>query len=173
MPVLALLPLWVFLYAGSLQPPEEEVSGPLAEGAAVYTACASCHGANGEGGVGYQLSNGEVLLTFPKIEDQLSFVYTGNTPFDGKPYGAPDRPGGQRVGGQLGAAGSMPAWGQNSGGTLTDQELLDVVCHERITISGEDPTNEQSIAWCTTDGEKYQQVVNEGLAAAGVNVPAG
>ena len=95
------------------------------------------------------------------------------SPFDGKPYGAPDRPGGQRVGGQLGAAGSMPAWGQNSGGTLTDQELLDVVCHERITISGEDPTNEQSIAWCTTDGEKYQQVVNEGLAAAGVNVPAG
>jgi hypothetical protein len=173
MPVLSLLPLWVFMYAKSLQPPEEEVTGPLAEGAVVYNACSSCHGAEGQGGTGYPLDHGEVLLTFPRIEDQLQFVYVGNQPFDGIPYGDPNRPGGQRIGGVQGAAGTMPAWGQTAGGSLTDVELLDVVCHERITLSGEDPTNEQALSWCTPDGEKYMQVSTEGLAAAGVDTNPG
>jgi mono/diheme cytochrome c family protein len=173
MPVLALLPVWMFMYAKALQPPQVEVTGPLAEGATVYGSCASCHGSGGEGGVGPQLSNGEVLKTFPKIEQQLSFVYTGNTPYIGQPYGDPNRPGGAHIGGTHGPAGAMPAWGTNAGGPLTDVDLVSVICHERITLAGEDPLSAEALSWCTADGEKYQQVVSGGLAAAGVSVPAG
>ena len=38
----------------------EEASGPLAIGAEQYATCAGCHGGNGQGGVGYQFSEGEV-----------------------------------------------------------------------------------------------------------------
>ncbi len=103
LPVVALLPLWAFIYQWSLTPPSATISGPLAEGEAIYTAnCASCHLPTGAGdsagGIGRQLSNGEVLLTFPDIADQISFVMTGSDPYIGKPYGDPDRPGGPQIG---------------------------------------------------------------------------
>jgi hypothetical protein len=175
MPVLGVLPLWVFMYAKAMQPPVHEVTGPLASGATTFTSkCSSCHGADGQGGVGYQLNSGEVLKTFPKIQDHLSFVYTGNTPHIGQGYGDPNRPGGQHVGGKLGAAGAMPAWGTGAGGELSDVELLGVVCHERITLSGEDPTSDEAVSWCTETGENYQKVVEGGFAAAGVQpIPGG
>ncbi len=98
----------------------------------MYQSCSSCHGANGEGGVGRQLNDGEVLKTFPYIADQLEFVWGGDVgnPVD-KPYGNPNRPGGQRIAGHFGQL--MPAWN----GVLTQAQLLDVVRHERETISGE------------------------------------
>lgn len=130
LPVVALLPLWAFLYAGSLSEPEVELEGQLALGATIYQQCAGCHGANGGGGSGRQLSGGEVLATFPTIEGQLEFVAVGTTGFSGKPYGNPDRPGGQHIGGSF---GNMPAFI----GTLTPDELLAVVRHERETLGGE------------------------------------
>ena len=68
---LSTLPLWAFMYVRALTPSADKIGGPLGEGATVYTGCSSCHGSRGEGGVGYQFSQGEVLKTFPHIEDQL------------------------------------------------------------------------------------------------------
>jgi mono/diheme cytochrome c family protein len=168
LPVLALLPLWLFFYAQAMQEPEVELVGPLAAGEELYGSCASCHGTNGEGGVGYQLSQGEVLKTFPTLEAQVTYIYTGNAPYIGQPYGDPNREGGQRVGGQLGAAGAMPAWGPTAGGSFSDVELVEVVCHERFTLAGGDQTGEEFLQWCTPEGEKFLQVEEGGLAAAGV-----
>ena len=130
LPVIALLPLWAFLYVGSLSQPEVEVEGQLALGETIYAQCAGCHGAGGGGGAGRQLSNGEVLATFPTIDGQLEFVAVGTAGFQGKPYGNPDRAGGQHIGGSY---GNMPAFI----GTLTPEELLAVVRHERETLGGE------------------------------------
>ena len=83
---------------------------------------------------GYAFTNGEVLKTFPTLEDQVAFVYTGNEPFLGSTYGDPNREGGARV---AGTRGAMPQWGEAAGGELTDAELVAVVCHERTRSPAE------------------------------------
>jgi mono/diheme cytochrome c family protein len=170
MPVLALLPLWLCIYWQAMQPPEVEVVGPLAAGAELYGACAGCHGADGGGvaGAGRQLNNGEVLLTFPTIEEMLTFIYVGNRGYAGVPYGDPDRPGGPHVGGQDFALGAMPAWGATAGGEFEDVEILEVVCHERYTLGGGDQTSEEFEQWCSEDGEQFLLVEEGGFEAAGV-----
>jgi hypothetical protein len=130
LPVVALLPLWAFLYVGTLSEPESEAVGQLALGAEIYTQCAGCHGAGGGGGAGRQLNNGEVVLTFPNIDEMLEFVAVGSAGFRGVPYGDPDRPGGAHIGGEY---GNMPAFL----GTLTPEELLSVIRHEREALGGE------------------------------------
>ena len=143
MPVLALLPLWAFVYAGTLELNEAEATGPLGLGAEVYGRCASCHGGGGGGGVGPQLSNGEVVKTFPNIEDHLEFVRNGSAPIQGQPYGDPDREGGQRVA----ETGGMPAWD-----TLSEEELRAVILHERVTLGGEQLTPEEMDAFMAGEG---------------------
>jgi mono/diheme cytochrome c family protein len=154
MAVLSLLPLWGFMYVRSLTATEETVEGPLAAGATGYaSACASCHAAGGEGGAGRPLYQGEVLKTFPTIEDQLNFVYTGSQPYDGVGFGDPEREGGQRIGLEYNGS-PMPAFG----GQLSDAEILAVVCHERYTLSGADPTGdyaEEYATWCGPESEHY------------------
>jgi mono/diheme cytochrome c family protein len=135
MPVLAFFPVWGVLYAQSLTPPETSEVSQLDAGAEIYASkCASCHGGSGAGGVGRKLSEGEVLKTFPTIEQQLEFVKVGSDGFLGQPYGDPDRDGGAHIGGTFGSA-KMPAFTDS----LTDQELLEVVRHEREKLSGEKP----------------------------------
>jgi mono/diheme cytochrome c family protein len=135
MPVVALLPVWAFVYAGTLDTGGGETSGPLALGAEVYAAnCASCHGAGGGGGTGPALSGGEVLLTFPDQQAHIDFVAQGSAGIQGDPYGAPDRPGGQRIA----ETGGMPAWE----GVLSPEELQAVVLHERVVFGGEEPPAE-------------------------------
>jgi mono/diheme cytochrome c family protein len=47
-------------------------------GRAVYGAsCASCHGADGGGGVGTRLSDGAMVEAFPDIDDQIDIVADG------------------------------------------------------------------------------------------------
>ena len=75
MAALSLMPIWLFMYVRSLTEAPEVASGPLGVGAEVYSSCQSCHGAGGEGGSGRVFAGGEVLETFPHIEDQLRFVY--------------------------------------------------------------------------------------------------
>ena len=97
MAALSLLPLWAFLYFLALQPKEETVEGPMAIGAGIFGSCAGCHGAAGQGGAGRVLHQGEVMKTFPKIEDMLNFVYTGSQAFASAEipvYGDPNREGG-------------------------------------------------------------------------------
>ena len=133
MPVLAFLPIWAVIYVNTLSKPYSNVPTQIAEGAIVFSDCSGCHGSQGEGGVGRQLNDGEVLKTFPYIADQLEFVWIGDQGIgNGNGYGNPDRPGGQHKVGSFGT-GQMPAWN----GTLTQADLLAVVRHERETLSGE------------------------------------
>jgi mono/diheme cytochrome c family protein len=168
MAVAGLLPIWGLLYIWSLTPNEEEVEGPLAVGAEVYGSCSSCHGSSGQGGIGYPFTNGEVLKTFPKLEDQVAFVYTGNAPFLGGSYGDPNREGGARV---AGTRGNMPQWGEQAGGELSDTELIAVVCHERYTLSGGDQESEEFLNWCAPDAPNFVAVESgeQTLADFGIN----
>ncbi len=159
MGALSLLPIWIFLYVRSLTVETEEAAGPLGEGAEVYTACASCHGATGGGGVGRPFAGGEVLATFPHIEDQLRFVYWGTAEYNlagVADYGNPEREGGPHL---TGSFGVMPQQGSVAGGDLTDAEILAVVCHERYTLGGANPTSDEYVEefenWCSEEAPTF------------------
>jgi hypothetical protein len=159
MAALSLMPIWLFMYVRSVTEPPEVAAGPLGIGAEVYGACASCHGSSGEGGVGRPFSEGEVLATFPHIEDQLRFVYFGTAEYNlaGVPvYGNPDREGGPH---ETGSLGPMPGQGANAGGDLTDEEILAVVCHERYTLGGADPAGDEYAEeyenWCSDEAATF------------------
>ena len=140
LPVIAALPVWAFSFAGTMQQPETE-DELLVEAAALYGSCAGCHGGNGGGGVGYQLSGGEVLLTFPEPIDMLAHVARGSVAILGEEYGAP-RPNGTHVAGARGR-GPMPA----QLASLTQLELELVVYHERAILSEEDTSSPEYQAW--------------------------
>ena len=170
MATLSLLPLWAFLYAYAVKPQAEVVEGPLAIGSEVYGGCAGCHGAAGQGGAGRILHQGEVLKTFPNIEDMLNFVYTGSQPFVAAGlavYGDADREGGGHA--PLSYNGNaMPAQGEKWGGGLTDYEVLGVVCHERYAIGGADPKSEQWASeyatWCSPESEIFKALETGGTS---------
>jgi mono/diheme cytochrome c family protein len=131
LPVVAFLPIWGVLYAQSLSAAPSKELTELAAGATVYSGkCSSCHGPSGGGGAGRPLADGEVLKTFPNIASQLEYVHNGDEGMGGVPYGNPQRPGGQHGPPYNGA--TMPTFE-----TLTEKELLEVVRHERETLSGE------------------------------------
>jgi mono/diheme cytochrome c family protein len=161
MATLSLLPLWAFMYVAALKPQEKVIEGPLAVGATAYGSCAGCHGAEGQGGAGRALYKGEVMKTFPKIEDMLNFVYTGSQAYVTaglKVYGDPDREGGAHA--PLSYNGNpMPMQGEKLGGALTEAEILGVVCHERYAIGGTDPQDEKWAAeyemWCSPESEIF------------------
>lgn len=165
MATLSLLPLWAFIYLLALRPQEKTVEGPLAVGATLFGSCAGCHGADGQGGAGRVLYQGEVLKTFPKIEDMLNFVYTGSQAFVANGlaiYGNPDREGGAHA--PLSYNGNpMPQQGAKGGGGLTDSEILGVVCHERYTVSGAISTStewsKEYDRWCAPTSEIYAALV--------------
>ncbi len=128
LPVVAALPVWALSFAGTMQLPERE-DALLTEAAEVYTVtggCAGCHGAAGGGGTGYQMSDGEVIATFPEAIDQMVHVARGSAAIAGQTYGAD----GRRVAGDLGV---MPA--QSS---LSMLELQLVIYHERAVLSAEE-----------------------------------
>jgi mono/diheme cytochrome c family protein len=153
---LSTLPLWAFMYVRALTPSTEKIAGPLGDGATLFAGCSSCHGSAGEGvsGLGYQFSQGEVLKTFPHIEDQLRWVYGGTDAYNIAGvtiYGNPDRPGGPHI---TKARGTMPG----QAGQLTDAQILAVVCHERFTLGGADPlgANETEFEnWCSEDSPAW------------------
>lgn len=159
MAALALLPIWAFMYARAVTTQAEQAAGPLAVGSETYGVCASCHGGSGEGGVGYPFNGGEVLKTFPHIEDQVRFVYFGSDQYAAAGvdiYGNPDREGGPHVVHGRGGA-SMPAWA----GNLTDAQILGVVCHERFDLGGADATGADAAEfseWCAEDSEIFADI---------------
>jgi mono/diheme cytochrome c family protein len=153
------MPVWVFMYARSLTDQAETVEGPLGLGAEVYGTCASCHGGDGGGGVGYAFTGGSILATFPNIEDQLRYTYYGTGAYQlagVEVYGNPDREGGPHI---TGAQGVMPQQGSAAGGDLTDYQILAVVCHERYALGGADPTSaewsEEFETWCSEESEIF------------------
>lgn len=156
MATLSLLPIWGFMYVQGLKPQAKVVAGPTADGAVVYSGCASCHGATGAGGVGRPFTEGAVLKTFPHIEDQLNMVYTGSQAYKDSGVG----PYGDASLGRLGYNGNfMPLQGTTAGGALTDAQILAVVCHERYDLGGADPTSTEWSAeyelWCSQESTVY------------------
>ncbi len=146
LPVMFFLPLWAFVYVKLTEPPPEPVTA-ITEGAATYAAsCASCHGGAGAGseggGVGRPLYNGEILLTFPRLEtDMLHWLEVGSEGIGiGNSYGATDRPEGAHISGETGA--NMPGFG----GTLSEYKIYSVARYIREMLSGEQVSDEEVAA---------------------------
>ena len=152
---LSLLPLWAWMYVRSVQDHPEKVEGPRASGAEVYGSCAGCHGADGGGGAGRQMNAGEVLKTFPAIEDHLRWMQFGTEKYKTagiEIYGNPNREGGVH---KTGSFGIMPGWADQ----LTPYQILAVTCYVRYDIGGADEASEEWAAeyekWCSPEAEQY------------------
>jgi mono/diheme cytochrome c family protein len=125
MTALAALPLWGYVYVRTLEPPPSGETDPLALGAEVYSGnCASCHGGTGGGGAGPAFVDGAVVETFPDWRDHAAWVRIGNQDWPSDTYGENQKP--------VNRGSQMPGWP-----TLTDQEIAEVVLHER-SLSGDD-----------------------------------
>ena len=149
MAALSLLPVWAFMYV-RWRADRRRSSRARWASAPRSTARTSCHGATGEGGAGRPFANGEVLLTFPNIEDQCA----SSTPARGVQlagvaiYGDPNRPGGPRHRGRSASCRRRATAGR----WLTEAEILAVVCHERYTLGGAEPAGEiveEFENWCS------------------------
>jgi mono/diheme cytochrome c family protein len=127
MPVLIGLPLWGIIYLGAFgNRAKANANDPVAIGGTLFSAnCATCHGANGEGGVGPQLNSGQVLRVWPKVADHVNWVKTGGAPYVGKTIGATNIP--------VPANSVMPGFASS----LSDLQIRQVVCYERVTFGGE------------------------------------
>jgi mono/diheme cytochrome c family protein len=125
MPVLAALPLWGYVYVRTLEPPPTGETDPLVLGTDLFVAnCASCHGASGDGSGGAPaFIDGAVVETWPDWRDHVMWVKLGDDNWPGDTYGAQNTP----------KSSGMPSFA----GTLTDQQIAQVVLHER-QLAGED-----------------------------------
>lgn len=137
MPVLAALPVWAYVYVGTLDPPPAG-EGPLVLGEEAYAGngCGGCHGAGGGGGVGPAFSGGAIYETWPRFEDHFEWVRLGSAGWQaahGDTYGANDKPIG---------AGGMPAFGEDS---LSNADLMYIVLHEREDLGGENPSENDKL----------------------------
>jgi len=135
MPVIALLPVWAFVYAQGMKTPEVQ-DEQLALGAEVYGSCSGCHGPAGEGATGPQLSDGEVLATWPDPVGMMEWIHVGGEAWTGtvggSDYGDPEREGGAHNVDTH--SGPMPAFG-----ALTADELAAVTRYVRESLGGAPP----------------------------------
>jgi mono/diheme cytochrome c family protein len=129
MPVLLAIPLWAFFFPSAFSNHHVVVvTDPVALGKIVYSNnCSTCHGANGEGGVGPALHGGSSALTFPNVADQIAWVDNGSMGLKpNQPYGSATRAGGQHKA----AKDDMPAFASS----LTPAQIQDVVTFERTAL---------------------------------------
>jgi len=128
MPVLAGLPLWAYVYQGTLEPPPAGEDDPLVLGEELYgsSACAACHGVDGGGVSGPALT--DVLATWVDPLDQMMWVRLGSEGWPGDTYGNTAKP----------KAGGMPAFPD-----LSDEQMAQVVLYERAEFGELDPTSEE------------------------------
>jgi mono/diheme cytochrome c family protein len=129
MPVLAAIPLWAFFFPAAFSNHQKAaVTDPITIGKQVYlSSCSTCHGTNGEGGVGPALHGGQAALTFPNVADHIAWVKSGSMGIaKNAPYGDPNRTGGQHIA----AKNDMPAFGA----TLSATQIQDVVAYERTKL---------------------------------------
>jgi mono/diheme cytochrome c family protein len=123
-PVLAFLPLWAYMFHGTLEPRPLPEGDPVALGGEIFAAqCAACHGGDGGGGVAPALD--QVVAHFPDFRDQMMWVRLGSTGWPGDTYGT-----------DLPKRGGMPGFA-----ALTDAELAKVVLYTRVTHAGLDPAD--------------------------------
>ena len=77
--------------------------------------------------------------------------------------------------------GVMPGQGSQAGGDLTDAEILAVVCHERYSFNGPDPTDEtvadEFELWCSEESPMFAALEAgtplADLDTAGITAPGG
>jgi mono/diheme cytochrome c family protein len=148
MPVLVLLPVWALVYADGVTPPPSG-DEQLIAGEEIYPGtCGTCHGPTGGGGTGPQLSDGEVLLTFPDPVAMMEWIHLGAEEWTGSTsatdYGDPNREGGPHNTGEFSAI--MPGFTD-----LTPEELAGVTRYVREELSGEAPASpelqEEYLLW--------------------------
>src|SRR6478672_1053425 len=100
--VLAVIAAAVFVLLLFTNDPGGSGTAYASPGAALFAKnCARCHGSNGGGGLGPQLSDGKVKQDFPDAAKEVAFVTKGK--------------------------GGMPAFG----GTLSPAEIKQVVAYTR------------------------------------------
>jgi mono/diheme cytochrome c family protein len=124
------LPLWAFLFAYTLEPPTVGLSPALSAGEEIYSSqCGTCHGPTGQGNTGPAFADGAVVETFANYEDHVQWVNLGSARWAqevGDTYGDTAKP-------VLGFNGNpMPSFE----GSLSEEEILEVVRYEREIISG-------------------------------------
>ncbi len=129
LPVLAALPLWAYVFQGTLEPPPAGESDPLVLGEELFSAnCASCHGGQGGGGVGPSFNDGAVIETWPDFNDHIEWVHLGSAGWPGDTYGAQGKP----------KKGGMPSFE----GVLSEEEIALIVRYEREELGGGEPEPE-------------------------------
>lgn len=136
MPVIALLPVWAFVYAEGISPPPN-TDEALALGAEEYNSCQGCHLPTGSGGTGAKLNEGEVLKTFPDPVAMMEWIHVGADEWVGGatgPYGDPNREGGPHDAGTL--SGEMPGFPD-----LDAEHLAAVTRYIREELAGEAPAS--------------------------------
>lgn len=129
MPVLISIPLWAFFFPGAFTNHHVTViTDPLVLGKQVYQgSCSTCHGANGEGGVGPALHGGVSVGTFPEIAEQIKWIDDGSMGLaKNAPFGSPTNPRGQ----QYASKNDMPAFAN----ALTPAQIMDVALFERSKL---------------------------------------
>lgn len=134
MPVLAIIPVWAYVYVGTLDAPPEG-PGPAQLGEEAYiSSCAGCHGGGGGGGVGPAFTGGAIYETWPSFEDHFEWVRLGSAGWsseNGNTYGANDKP----------VNSGMPGFAEE---TLSDADLVYILLHER-ELGGENPDPEDQV----------------------------
>ena len=152
-PVLIFLPFWAIIFAGTLESPPRD-SEIIALGREVYEGdggCSGCHGAEGGGGIGPALADGEVLGEFPDWRDHVIWVVDGSPPA-GEAY---------NDAGDI-STGGMPA----NGDKLSAREILAVVYFERVELGGaEELGSEEELAGLHQLEELFEaeEVITEDL----------
>ncbi len=144
MPVLAALPIWGYVYVRTLEPPPTGETDPLVLGTELFGAnCASCHGASGQGVSAPAFVDGAVVETWPDWRDHVMWVKLGDANWPGNTYGAQPK--------TKTSSSGMPSFGD----TLDDQEIAQIVLHER-ELAGEDVSEENpdyAGLWAVARGE--------------------
>jgi len=141
-PVLLTLPVWAAMYVGTLERVPQGLSGLLGEGEHLYVeaGCSGCHGAEGGGGIGPALSDGEVHVTFTSIEDQIVWIAQGSAIVGtGNNYSSADSVRPRAV------AGQMPGFGLGASNELDMEELLAVTLYERTQLEPDEEAAERDL----------------------------
>jgi hypothetical protein len=160
LPVLVALPLWAYVYQGTLEPAPTGELTPVEEGGVIYksAACSGCHGAGGAGSASVPALTG-VLETWPDYRDQMVWVKLGSVGWEeyAATYGATDKP----------VQGGMPA---HAG--LDDEELALVVLYERVEFGGlEEGSEEYELLLAIAEGETTFADAGLGDLAAAAGIP--
>lgn len=141
-PVLLTLPVWAAMYVGTLERVPQGLTGLLGEGEVLYVeaGCSGCHGAEGGGGIGPALADGEVHTTFTSIEDQIVWIAQGSAIVGtGNLYSSADSPRPRAV------AGQMPGFGAESASPLDMEQLLAVTLYERTQFEPDEAFAERDL----------------------------